>query len=333
MLDREDFAPIGGRGAHHVGAKLVVAEEADSYGHSLPGLELDVVRTGPGSGPNLTRSGGGDGFHLAAGRVGFPVLGRTTVGDDRSVVALVTRAPPGSRWCEIDLEPGTVLAYGPGAEHTAISPEGVTYTLMVIDSAMLEAAADDMGTPLRGPGRGTVTVLARSPDGQVLASLLRSVESRPLDDADVTTLRPLACDSVVAALADTRFRSDRDRHIDSGHLVNECLDHLEAWVGVPSLAELCGRAHVSERRLRTAFVDTLGVPPRRYLQSRLLNLARQRLLDPADPPATVQEVALDLGFGNLGRFSHRYRELFDEKPSATLAAGRGTRGPRAGLAG
>jgi transcriptional regulator GlxA family with amidase domain len=38
----------------------------------------------------------------------------------------------------------------------------------------------------------------------------------------------------------------------------------------------------------------------------------------------VKRVALDQGFGHLGRFSAHYRELFGESPSATIQVARRT---------
>jgi AraC family ethanolamine operon transcriptional activator len=70
--------------------------------------------------------------------------------------------------------------------------------------------------------------------------------------------------------------------------------------------------------LRTAFTDTVNLPPIRYFRYRLLNQARQRLLDSARSGATVSGVAADHGFGHFGRFANGYQELFGELPSATV---------------
>jgi AraC-like DNA-binding protein len=58
--------------------------------------------------------------------------------------------------------------------------------------------------------------------------------------------------------------------------------------------------------------------PHKYLWLRRMHLAR-RALAGADPAAAaVTGIALDHGFGELGRFAVQYRELFGESPSATL---------------
>jgi AraC-like DNA-binding protein len=51
---------------------------------------------------------------------------------------------------------------------------------------------------------------------------------------------------------------------------------------------------------------------------RRMHLARLALMQ-ADPAvATVTQIATDVGFWELGRFSVQYKWLFGESPSATL---------------
>jgi AraC-like DNA-binding protein len=75
---------------------------------------------------------------------------------------------------------------------------------------------------------------------------------------------------------------------------------------------------VSGRTLRLACQEQFGVSPTQYLLLRRMRQAR-RVLRKADPDLTrVTDVATDLGFWELGRFSVKYREIFGESPSATL---------------
>jgi AraC-like DNA-binding protein len=77
---------------------------------------------------------------------------------------------------------------------------------------------------------------------------------------------------------------------------------------------------VSGRTLRLACQEQFGVSPTQYLLLRRMRLAR-RALRQADPDLTrVTDVATDLGFWELGRFSVKYREIFGESPSTTLRA-------------
>lgn len=121
----------------------LVADSVDSYSAALPSFNLDIVRTGAGFGPNFARATVIDDVMLASCTTGFPILGRTTVADDRVVVGLLTSTPQGSRWCEIDLEPGVMLLYGPGTEHSAVDPAGLGYIALSVSLDRLAASADD----------------------------------------------------------------------------------------------------------------------------------------------------------------------------------------------
>ncbi|MBY0225059.1 MAG: helix-turn-helix domain-containing protein [Hyphomicrobium sp.] len=81
--------------------------------------------------------------------------------------------------------------------------------------------------------------------------------------------------------------------------------------------DLCRVVGVSQPTLFRAFRQTLGIGPKEYLQIRRLHLSRQRLLQP-DHTVSVHDVAYDLGFWHLGRFSRAYRAMFGETPSNTL---------------
>jgi AraC-like DNA-binding protein len=75
---------------------------------------------------------------------------------------------------------------------------------------------------------------------------------------------------------------------------------------------------VSDRTLRLACQKQFGASPMQYLLLRRMHLAH-RALTQADPSITsVTDVATELGFWELGRFSVKYRQIFGESPSATL---------------
>jgi len=79
-----------------------------------------------------------------------------------------------------------------------------------------------------------------------------------------------------------------------------------------SLADLVQASGVSARKLNVLCHRLRGVTPMLLLRQVRLDAARARLL--ADPRASVTEVALEYGFGHLGRFSAYYRERFGELP-------------------
>jgi AraC-like DNA-binding protein len=96
---------------------------------------------------------------------------------------------------------------------------------------------------------------------------------------------------------------------------------LEANPSEPlHMSQISEAIGVSGRTLRMASQQLFGVSPTQYLLLRRMRLAR-RTLRYADPAVTtVTDIATDLGFWELGRFSVRYRQIFGETPSATLRA-------------
>jgi AraC-like DNA-binding protein len=83
------------------------------------------------------------------------------------------------------------------------------------------------------------------------------------------------------------------------------------------ISEACKAIAVSERTLRMACAEQLGVSPKQYQLLRRMQHA-QRVLQAADPTRmTVTEVAMHFGHYHLGRFAARYRQQFGEPPSTT----------------
>lgn len=92
-------------------------------------------------------------------------------------------------------------------------------------------------------------------------------------------------------------------------------DHLSDPVTVADLSRMAG---VSERTLRAAFHDVVGVSPKRYALMQRLQAAHQALQQADPQTTTVTDVAMTFGFFELGRFAGRYRHTFGEVPSQTL---------------
>ena len=88
-----------------------------------------------------------------------------------------------------------------------------------------------------------------------------------------------------------------------------------------TVAELSRMAGVSERTLRAAFRDVLGLSPKQYAISERLRAAHDALRDAEPGTTTVTDVAMAYGFFELGRFAGRYRHAFGEVPSRTLRHG------------
>jgi AraC-like DNA-binding protein len=296
-----------------------IAGDVDVYSGALPGIDLDVVRTGFGFGPNVARSVTSPGVMVASCIVQFPVFGRTTIMDDRVVVGLLTAAPPGTRWCGIDLEPGMMLMYGPGAEHTGVSPAGVAFVALSVSMDHLEATADQLHRRLGVPRRGQVSVAASKPDSRSLFALLGSSPDPRAEPARESVAQQDAVYALVSALSrddSSTAPHKRQRIADSRSITASCIALADTIGRPPSIAEMCAAAHASERRVRTAFTDSYDMAPHGYFLVRSLSSVWTRLVDRHDG-SSIEQLAMDAGFGTLGRFSRYYRSTFGELPSAT----------------
>jgi len=123
--------------------------------------------------------------------------------------------------------------------------------------------------------------------------------------------------SAVAAVDPPRERKAPDGPLISHHrVIKRVEDVLGDALDTPIyVGDLCKAAGVSERTLRNACQSLYRVSPIRLLHLRRLHQVRRALRN--DAQASVTEVALRFGFGNLGRFAVEYRELFGESPSRT----------------
>ena len=117
----------------------------------------------------------------------------------------------------------------------------------------------------------------------------------------------------------TRGFESRPRRLPRPELVGRVTTFLRDNIDEPvTIAELSRLAGVSERTLRAAFRQSLGLSPKQYTIAQRLRAAREAL-QAADPKTTtVTDVAMAYGFFELGRFAGRYRLAFGELPSATL---------------
>uniref|UniRef100_UPI003F49336E AraC family transcriptional regulator n=1 Tax=Cupriavidus yeoncheonensis TaxID=1462994 RepID=UPI003F49336E len=108
----------------------------------------------------------------------------------------------------------------------------------------------------------------------------------------------------------------------SGSRPGQCpqLDRVESYIrsrlfAPLSLVDLARAAGVTTRTLNVLCHRHRGVAPMTLVRNIRLDAAHQRLLSGA--PTSVTDVALEYGFGHLGRFSSYYRERFGELPKQT----------------
>ena len=295
--------------------------ESDGYERSVAGVDIEAIRTGLGTGPNHVLALTDARFTLSSCKVGFPMRSHTTVGEQQVILACVTRAPVGSRWCEMDLHAGDVIVYGPGAAHTGMATPGFEFSFAIMTIGEVQRIADESELHVRLPPPGQVHKLAPTAASR---RALAAIPGLATAAHERSTGLESQCDEVAHAMVQALGDPDRferigaTSRIDSRDVVHECIGFAGAVARIPSISELCKVAHVSERRLREAFADEFAMPPTLYFRDWALDECHRRLRAARPDTATVTGVAADMGFAHLGRFSGYYRELYGECPSSTL---------------
>jgi AraC-like DNA-binding protein len=102
--------------------------------------------------------------------------------------------------------------------------------------------------------------------------------------------------------------------------VRRAEEYLAANLSEPiSIADVAVVAGMSVRNLSRGFRHHRGTTIKGFIKARRLEVANRTLLTAEPGETNVTQVAMDLGFEQLGRFSADYKIAFGELPSKTLA--------------
>jgi AraC-like DNA-binding protein len=216
---------------------------------------------------------------------------------------------------------------------SAMSGEQIDFTgqngyrqmVMVVDHAKLfdlAEAARVAPRVLQGlkPGRQGMTLSTKPSAAACLAETFGKMLDRAVAgqvEADQGNFEDLVYDALLSLVDHTDFSYGRP---PAAVIVRRATEIVEAsFPGTPPMHVLAARMHLSPRTLHKAFVSVTGLGPHLYFRHCALNRAREALLKAHPAENKVTAIAADLGFTEIGRFSVRYRELFGESPSQTLA--------------
>jgi len=298
--------------------------DVDRYVGAVAGLRIEAVRAGVGWGPNGIKSVTDGRVSANAAAIAFPTLVRTSVADDNLVLVRIESAPPGTHWCGRDVNSGEIFAYGPGTEHVGVNVPGLRFKFVVLGVEDLHQRADETGRWIGDIDHGFLTRLQRHPGVLEAARSLTDVFDFPAGQNPPRWRLEELLTATTGALEQPRVSLvTRPREIiDYRRIVNVCVEYARRVDRRPMLHELCRVAAVSERTLRQAFIDAFDMPPTPFFRLWALSEAHRRLASGERSSDTVTRVALDVGFGHLGRFSDYYQHTYGELPSQTLRARR-----------
>ncbi len=226
----------------------------------------------------------------------------------------------------MQLTPDHLIFYSPGSDHYSHTSSQCHWAAMTVTPEQLAASGHaltgrDLTTPTQNrlfqPPERPISRL-RSLHGAAgkLAATVPDILARP--EVAKALEEELVRAMVQCLIEDTGTGSDRVRSPRRA-IMRRFERVLEENRGKPLyVTEVCSRIGVSERTLRSHCLEHLGVSPHRYLWLRRMHQARRGLAVAEQARTTVTDVATECGFWELGRFSVAYRNLFGEKPSATL---------------
>lgn len=184
----------------------------------------------------------------------------------------------------------------------------------VADTAVSVPFLDHLRSGRRNSVWTTDPVVARESSAAITAILDEA--RRGTFDREAPSFEQSVLESILPLLRGVRDIDDGTA--SSAFLVDRACAAAEALPKRHRIADLCRALRVSPRSLHAAFLAVTGVGPHAYFARRRLNDVRKRLAEGDRARDTVTNVALELGFTELGRFAGKYQALFGEKPSQTL---------------
>jgi AraC family ethanolamine operon transcriptional activator len=210
-----------------------------------------------------------------------------------------------------------------GEQMDVFAPGGLKQFVVLIDHAHLLRLAEETNLPwavqqaLR-PGRSTMPLVSKPSAVSALSRRLRQVLRQAA--AGRLQMEPAALEDWIyaEALSILDITGHPCGRPPAAVVVRRATEIADAQPGPWRIASLCSQLHVSPSTLQYAFKTITGLSPHAFFLHRKLNRARVALLRAHPGESKVTDIAVDLGFSELGRFSVRYRRLFGESPSETL---------------
>jgi AraC-like DNA-binding protein len=220
-----------------------------------------------------------------------------------------------------DVGPGEAILLPTRWEHTRRGGAGGTISALALDD---EAWQREIRARLPKPAPDDVVHPTRlelaSPALRGLKSSIDALFGAATEPDVPPARRALLEAACVEALAGALWRESAWTPVPA--VAARRVADLEGWIDAHleeplTLGRLCAVAGVGGRSLQQAFLSRRGMSPMRFVVERRLHRAHARLSG-SGRRDSVSAVALECGFGHLGRFGTLYREVYGEPPSQTL---------------
>ena len=302
--------------------RALESAEADQAAAALSGVDVEFAALGPSRSKHSVVELDLGPVCLRWARVGAPVC---LIGQVQPGVMLLSTGAEGSPPWLLNGQPvgcNGVARLAPGASYAMAIERDSPWLALRLDAAWFQHHyAQDLPRSVEPVeilvSKSSIGIL-RDAFAQARAALHSGIAPNPLLRAQ---LRERVMSALVASLAGAVCTTpQQSRKAFALRYLHGM--HRDSAFGVD---ELCRHLHLGERAVRRLFAELYGVSPGQYLRTRRLHQAR-RALRRVDGFGSVTEIALTLGFSDLGRFAAHYRSLFGELPSVTLRRRRSTPG-------
>lgn len=284
---------------------------------------VSQIEPGPLSG-SLTHGALGD-FSMSLGHFSKAVRSHGIMSRDRQVIGMLLGRDDAVTHWSFDVRPGDVIFDHLGGTLDGMYKAGARFATIALSPAALtglmagEAAMADFGfwqhrTQIRPDAQLGAAISQR------FATIIQRLDQHADDLSPAGSefwMRALVEAFVGAMTGGVPWDGNRGP-VRSALLVRSVEEYARAHSGSPiHISQLCQALGVSRRTLHRAFHDVLGIGPVAYLRRLRLNGVRQALLEGRAQEASINRLALDFGFDEVGRFAGYYRQLFNERPSET----------------
>ncbi len=267
-----------------------------------------------------------DSFSIDIGHYSFSVLVRGQFGRGKICLGL-SRAGGKPTWVNgAYLEDASIHIHAENDEILYRADKSATWYALTITRERLQSVSIELtGRELDLPATGVKTVAIPLESANRVVRLLNGLSPKSIVSAEFrgVDLKEQILEAYVSAISEgegSAIDGVRRRNQHRLELVSQADKIIRQSLGDKYSSRcLCETLGVSERALQLHFKELLGIPPKQWFACLALNRVRSEILRKGSQPRTIAELAMEVGFEHLGRFSESYRKLFRETPSQTMS--------------
>lgn len=210
-----------------------------------------------------------------------------------------------------------------GEEMDVHADGGLQQIVVLVNQSRLLELADNVGLPREvlqalNPGRSTMPLVAKPSAVAGFAGktvrMLRAAAAGNLH-LDREGLEEMVYGEILSLVDVRNLPCGRP---PAAVLVRRATEIADSQPGPIPITKICSLLRTCPSTLENSFKKITGLTPHTFFLRRRLNRARTALLAADRGVGCVTDIAMELGFNELGRFAVRYRQMFGESPSETL---------------